>query len=150
MVSRRNVIRIGLAMATLYFDKRRSAAALPIAKSSGPENGSLLAIGGGSIWPEIQRAADALASPGGKPARWIYIPTAGEGDVLTKDRPGFLGRPTILHTRDRSVADSDAFTAPLRDATAVFFDGGRQWGLLMLMPARAPNASCAAFSIAAG
>jgi hypothetical protein len=65
MVSRRNVIGIGLAMATLYFDKRRSAAALPIAKSSGPENGSLLAIGGGDIWPEIQRAAAALASPGG-------------------------------------------------------------------------------------
>jgi cyanophycinase len=60
----------------------------------------------------------------------IYIPTAGEGDVLAKDRPGFLGRPTILHARDRSVADSESFTAPLRDATAVFFDGGRQWRLV--------------------
>jgi cyanophycinase len=37
---------------------------------------------------------------------------------------------TVLHTRDRAVADSETFVAPLRSATAVFFVGGRQWRLV--------------------
>lgn len=32
-----------------------------------------------------------------------------------------------LHTYDRNVADSEAFVAPLADATAVFFGGGRSF-----------------------
>ncbi|HEV7500738.1 MAG TPA: cyanophycinase, partial [Vicinamibacteria bacterium] len=35
----------------------------------------------------------------------------------------------VLHTRDRKVADSEAFVAPLRDASGVWFSGGRQWRL---------------------
>jgi cyanophycinase-like exopeptidase len=38
-----------------------------------------------------------------------------------------LGFPhiTVLHTRDRSVADSNVFVAPLRTATGVWMMGGR-------------------------
>jgi len=35
----------------------------------------------------------------------------------------------VLHTKDRAVADSDAFVEPLRRARAVWFNGGRQWHL---------------------
>jgi cyanophycinase-like exopeptidase len=38
-------------------------------------------------------------------------------------------RLEVLHTRDRAVADSDAFVAPLREARGVWFGGGRQWRL---------------------
>ena len=35
----------------------------------------------------------------------------------------------MLHTRDRKVADSEAFVKPIREARGVFFGGGRQWRL---------------------
>jgi cyanophycinase len=102
------------------------------APSAGPARGTLLAIGGGERGIEIQ---DAAIRFGGKPARWVYIPTAGsDADVAKAEPPAFIGRSggtlTVLHTRDRKVADSEAFTAPLRAATAVFIEGGRQWRLV--------------------
>lgn len=36
----------------------------------------------------------------------------------------------ILHTKDRRVADSDSFVAPIRRARGVWFPGGRQWRLV--------------------
>jgi cyanophycinase len=33
----------------------------------------------------------------------------------------------MLHTADPKVADTEEFAKPLRDANAVWFDGGRQW-----------------------
>ena len=36
----------------------------------------------------------------------------------------------VLHTRDRRVADTDEFAAPIRRAKGVFFPGGRQWRLV--------------------
>jgi cyanophycinase len=35
----------------------------------------------------------------------------------------------MIHTRDRRVADSEAFVAPLREARGVWFPGGRHWRL---------------------
>jgi cyanophycinase len=108
------------------------AAAPPPARSSGPVRGALLIIGGGERGIDIQDAAIRL---GGKPARWVYIPTAGsDADVAKAEPPAFIersgGTVTVLHTRDRKVADSEAFTAPLHTATAVFIEGGRQWRLI--------------------
>jgi cyanophycinase len=37
---------------------------------------------------------------------------------------------TELHTRDRDKANSDAFVEPLRHASGVWIDGGRQWRLV--------------------
>ena len=57
-----------------------------------------------------------------------------DADMAQDEPPAFIRRSggtlTVLHTRDRKVADSEAFTAPLRAATAVFIDGGRQWRLV--------------------
>ena len=108
-----------------------AAAAAPV-RSAGPVRGALLIIGGGERGTEIQNAAIRL---GGKPSRWVFIPTAAsDADVAKAEPPAFIGRSggtlTVLHTRDRKVADSEAFTAPLRAATAVFIGGGRQWRLV--------------------
>jgi cyanophycinase len=102
------------------------------ARSAGPVRGSLLIIGGGARGTEIQNAAVRLA---GKPSRWVFIPTAeSDADVAKAEPPAFIGESggpvTVLHTRDRKVANSEAFTAPLRTATAVFIGGGRQWRLV--------------------
>ena len=37
---------------------------------------------------------------------------------------------TVLHTRDRALADTEAFVAPLIKARGVWFGGGRQWRLV--------------------
>ena len=102
-----------------------AAAAAPV-RSAGPVRGALLIIGGGERGTEIQNAAIRL---GGKPSRWVFIPTAvSDADVAKAEPPAFIRRSggmlTVLHTRDRKVADSEAFTAPLRAATAVFIGGG--------------------------
>jgi cyanophycinase len=39
---------------------------------------------------------------------------------------GLGRRSAVLHARDRAAADTDGFVAPLRDASAVWFEGGRQ------------------------
>jgi cyanophycinase len=106
--------------------------AAPSPRSAGPARGALLIIGGGERGTEIQNAAIEL---GGKPARWVFIPTAGtDTEVAKAEPPAFIrlsgGALTILHTRDRKVADSEAFVTPLRTAMAVFFEGGRQWRLV--------------------
>jgi cyanophycinase len=108
------------------------AAAPALPRSSGPARGTLLIIGGGERGIEIVKAAIRL---GGQPPRWVYIPTAAsDADVAKAEPPAFIrqsgGTVTVLHTRDRKVADSEAFTAPLRAATAVFIGGGRQWRLV--------------------
>ena len=37
---------------------------------------------------------------------------------------------TVLHTKDRKVADSEAFVRPITAAKVVWFVGGRQWRLV--------------------
>jgi cyanophycinase len=116
-----------------FVDTRLTRAATPAPpRSSGPARGTLLIIGGGERGTEIQKAAVKF---GGKPSRWVYIPTAAsDADVAKAEPPAFIqqsgGTVTVLHTRDRAVADTEAFTAPLRAATAVFIGGGRQWRLV--------------------
>lgn len=111
------------------------AAALSVrATSAGPPRGSLVIIGGGEISPEILHRFLELA--GGANANIVVIPTADErndfpADYLEKTplRKAGATNLTLLHTRDRTVADSESFVAPLRKARGVFFPGGRQWRL---------------------
>jgi cyanophycinase len=101
------------------------------AKSSGPPAGTLLIVGGGTNSVAVIHAAQEYS--GGATARWVVIPTAeSDGDIAIPTVPRFIsavGQPTILHTRDRAVADSETFVAPLAGATAVWIQGGRQWRL---------------------
>lgn len=101
----------------------------------GPENGTLLIVGGAMRSPEIYEAFIDLA--GGPDAHMVMIPTA-DGQAEYDDRYGGLNawrehgarNMTVLHTTDPAVADTEAFVEPLRTADAVFFFGGRQWRLV--------------------
>lgn len=111
----------------------------PVSSSvvTGPVKGNLVIVGGGLVGPEIWQKFIELA--GGKDAKFVVIPTAGEGSVPTNEVPHSntpdalkaLGvtHITILHTRDPKEANTESFTAPIRAANAVWFDGGRQWHL---------------------
>lgn len=98
----------------------------------GPSKGALVVVGGGTVGDEILQRFIALA--GGKDAPVVVIPTAGEdGSPMTaaESVPAKAGmrHVTVLHTRDRAVADSKSFVEPLKKARAVWIVGGRQWRL---------------------
>lgn len=105
------------------------------AADQGPEQGTLVIVGGAMQDPVIVKRFIDLA--GGPDAPIVIIPTAGEADDeydqywsgLKQWRENGARKLTVLHTRDRKVADSDAFVQPIRDARGVFFAGGRQWRL---------------------
>ncbi len=114
---------------------RFAIAFLLLTTSAGPPHGSLIVIGGGPIGPEILKRFAELA--GGLDAPVVVIPTAGAADrfdssyqdsVLLRNA-GFTN-VSLLHTRDRSVADSERFVEPLRKARAVWIGGGRHWRLV--------------------
>jgi cyanophycinase len=104
------------------------------AQATGPERGSLVVVGGGLRDQRIIERFIELA--GGPTEAIVVIPTAGPGDDYDRYWPGLepfraagATNLTVLHTRDRAVADSDAFVRPLRVARGVWFTGGRQWRL---------------------
>ena len=100
----------------------------------GPARGSLVIVGGGLRSESILKRFLDLA--GGPESSLVVIPTAGESDDLA-DYAGDLRdladagarHLKMIHTRDRKVADSEAFIAPLREARGVWFPGGRHWRL---------------------
>ena len=100
----------------------------------GPENGSLLLVGGG-VTPEIGRQFIALA--GGVEVPMMVIPTAGGATEYSQQTPVSqllrqLGakQVEVVHTNDRELASSLDFVQPLVTAKGVFFEGGRQWRLV--------------------
>jgi cyanophycinase len=104
------------------------------AATIGPSKGTLVIVGGGKVGPEITQKLFDLA--GGKDAPIVVIPTA---DAADKFDPAYLDKSflkqagathlILMHTRDRAVADSKEFVAPLKTAKLVWFVGGRQWRL---------------------
>ena len=109
-------------------------AATLAAQTSGPSRGSLVIAGGALKDPVIWDRFIELA--GGPEAPVVVIPTAGGGDGYDSDWSGLdrikaagLQNLTLLHTYDRSEADSEEFSKPIREAQAVWFPGGRQWRL---------------------
>ncbi len=101
--------------------------------TTGNKNGSLIAIGGGEIGDtSIMKEFRKLA--GGDSAKIVVIPTAfvrnNEIDTMLLKRnfkeygiPNF----TILHTSDSIEANTDDFVKPIKEATGVYFTGGRHW-----------------------
>ncbi len=128
--SRRDLI-VGASAALLMGQTSPPPTPSPPPKSVGPGPGTLLIMGGGGVGPHVADLAWSLTGPA---ARWVYIPTAlMEAQIAGARPPAFVAgaraRAQTLHTRDRAVADSESFVAPLREATAVYIDGGRQWRL---------------------
>ena len=104
------------------------------AQEVGPSNGSLVIVGGAMSDPAIMERFLDLA--GGPDAPIVVIPTAGGGDDYDQFYEGLnawrdVGAThlTVLHTKDRIEADSDDFVEAIREASGVWFPGGRQWHL---------------------
>ena len=118
--------------------------ALSAQRSSGPAKGILILDGGGATAIVRDRF---VSLAGGAKARIVVIPTGvsalrfGEKNTILdpdwpRDRPEWpayeaylkqwLGTEnvTVIHTRERKVADSEDFVKPLRTATAVFLSAG--------------------------
>jgi cyanophycinase len=103
----------------------------------GPDRGTLVIVGGNMQDPVIVKRFIDLA--GGPDQSIVIVPTAGEDDEhdpfdqywsgLKQWRESGARNLTVLHTRDRKVADSEPFARPIRAARGVFFTGGRQWRL---------------------
>jgi cyanophycinase len=105
------------------------------AQSVGPSRGALVVVGGGTLGREIVDRFIELA--GGKDRAFVVIPTADGAESYAADYAGktFLAKAgvrniTVLHTKEKAVADSEAFVQPIRQANAVWFPGGRQWRLV--------------------
>ena len=107
----------------------------------GPPKGSLVIVGGNMRDPAIAERFIELA--GGRGAKLVVVPTAGgnrdragavrvyrEEDVVGPWKKRGMTNVVMLHTHDPKVADTEAFVQPLREATAVWFDGGRQWNIV--------------------
>jgi cyanophycinase len=101
----------------------------------GPQRGTVIVVGGGSMGPEIYSAF--IQAAGGPDALIIDVPTAGGDSVYTQDAAGTRGwrqagakNIYVYHTRNRRLADSDSFTAILKKARGIWFEGGRQFHLM--------------------
>jgi len=99
-----------------------------------PENGKLMIVGGG---PANELIKQFIEIAGGEDARIVVIPTAGTQEEFDEDwyfrktieKIG-VAKLTVVHTRDPEEANTEAFVKPLKDATGIWFTGGRQWRLV--------------------
>jgi cyanophycinase len=100
----------------------------------GPEKGSVLIIGGNvgsqrDIWDKFTELA------GGKDKAVLVVVTTAGGDSAAYDKKAVdevkkqtgVKNVTLFHTSDLKEANSEKFIAPLKNATGVYFEGGRQW-----------------------
>jgi cyanophycinase len=99
----------------------------------GPSKGTVVVVGGGSMGPEIYKAF--IDAAGGPDALILDVPNAGGRDSVS-DNAGQAWRNNgaknvvVLFTRDRKIADTDSFTAIMKKAGGVWFEGGRQFHLV--------------------
>jgi cyanophycinase len=108
----------------------------------GPPKGTLVIVGGGGTdGTGIMEKFIELA--GGPDKNFVVVPTAGgnrgadgalreyteENIVASWVRRG-VKNVKMLHTHDPKVADTEEFARVLRDAHAVWFNGGRQWNIV--------------------
>ena len=105
----------------------------------GPPKGTLIIVGGGNL-NGTGIMETFINRAGGPGAKIIVVPTAGGNkdnhgnSIVYKEEQVIapwvkLGATNVhmLHTHDRNEADTEAFAKALRDAKAVWFNGGRQW-----------------------
>jgi cyanophycinase len=105
-----------------------------LSQTIGPEKGKLMIVGGGPANSLVEKFVELA---GGENAKIVVIPTAGEQDDYADDwhfcemvKEFGAEKVSILHTRDPKIADTDEFVAPLKNATGIWFTGGRQWRLV--------------------
>ncbi|MES2809523.1 MAG: cyanophycinase [Bacteroidota bacterium] len=126
-----------LTIASLSYSSYAQKSPITVSKSDtrhGPEKGSLIIIGGNvgsqrDIWDKFVELA------GGKDKASIVVVTTAGGDSAAYDvksveevkKQTGVKNVTLFHTSDLKEANSEKFIAPLKNATGVYFEGGRQW-----------------------
>ena len=115
----------------------RTLASFPPADPGSPmvENGTLLIVGGGGLPSGLMKQFCELAG-GPEKAKLVYIPCE-ENDEVSREQSTIefwkkmgVQSAALFHTKDRIKADKDEeFLAPLKEATGIWFGGGRQWNL---------------------
>lgn len=120
----------------------RQATTPAAAPEYGPAKGTLVIVGGGSTdGTTIMEKFVELG--GGVNGKFVVVPTAGgnrnaDGSLIAYNpdtelrtwKARGLKNVVMLHTADPKVADTEDFAKVLRDATAVWFNGGRQWNIV--------------------
>ena len=109
----------------------------------GPANGTLVIAGGGSMAGTGIMEKFIELGGGAEEGRFVVVPTAGgnydlegklrvfeEDRVLSSWRERGVANVSMLHTHDPEIADTEAFGTELARATAVWFNGGRQWNIV--------------------
>ncbi|HYV37448.1 MAG TPA: cyanophycinase [Gemmataceae bacterium] len=130
---------LGLVVPAIPVDAARQTDQAP---EYGPAKGTLVIIGGGST-KDTGIIEKFIALAGGKDAKFVIVPTAGgnktkdgktkaykEETVIASWTKRGLTNVKMLHTADPKIADTEDFVKPLREANAVWFDGGRQWNIV--------------------
>ena len=118
-----------------------AAAGQDQATEYGPAKGALVIAGGNLKDPAVFDKFIALA--GGKDGLFIVVPTAAgnrdkdgkpraykEEQVIAPWVARGLKNVKMLHTHDKSLANTEEFVKDLKLANAVWFDGGRQWNIV--------------------
>ena len=132
----------GLAAALMLAAAFGGSPAAQSGPEYGPPKGTLVIVGGGNTdGTGIVEKFVELA--GGPDKKFVIVPTAGGNkradgtlQVYTEEQviAGWLRRGVknvkMLHTADPKVADTEEFAKVLRDADAVWFNGGRQWNIV--------------------
>jgi cyanophycinase len=118
------------------------AGAFQDAPEYGPARGTLVIVGGGAMeGTGIVEKFIQLA--GGAEKKFVIVPTAGgnkndDGSIRPYDEKRIveswvkrgLKNVKMLHTHDPKVADTEEFVKALKEADAVWFNGGRQWNIV--------------------
>jgi cyanophycinase len=131
-----------VAAVVILFSLSSGRAALLEVPEYGPSRGTLVIAGGGGMdGTGILEKFIQLA--GGPEAKVIIIPTAGgnrnqdgsinqykEEETIASWLKRGLKSVKMLHTSDPKVADTAEFVKDLREANAVWFNGGRQWNIV--------------------
>lgn len=99
------------------------------------ENGSLIIVGGGGMPKGLMENFVELAG-GVEHAKLVFVPceeddrVASEQDMVRLWKSMGVRQATFIHTKNRMQAQRDPIVLdPLRDATGIWFGGGRQWNL---------------------
>jgi cyanophycinase len=113
---------------------------LPVFPSADPpppcvKAGTLVIVGGGGMPAGLMN--DFVDMAGGvENARLVYVPcsesklVSGDQRIVDQWRRQGVRHATTVHTKDRVKANEDPeFLRPLKDATGIWFGGGRQWNL---------------------
>ena len=144
MTRRRLLGPIFLLIAAIAFAPRASTlTAAPTASAAdtaapeyGPASGALVIVGGSTFGLPITIINKFIELGGGADGKFVIVPTADpvlaatESQVVGPWLNRGLKNVKMLHTQDPAVADTEAFVSVLRDATAVWFTGGRHWRIV--------------------